>query len=328
MKAAVLHALGSPPVYEDFPDPRPTHDQLLIEVVAAALENVDKAQASGRHFSSRATFPGFPAVVGGDGVGRLDGKLIVFGGCAPPHGALAEKTIVPKAYAPFFMELADGVDPALAAAMPSSMLTSLLPLKFGARLQPGETVLVQGATGFAGRLAVQIAKKLGAGRVIGSGRDEASLKALPGLGADAVIDLKGPDAAVEAAYREFAGEEGYDVILDFLWGRPTELLLKTYVPEAIHMTAKPARLVQMGESAGPSVRLTADMLRTSGLQIIGASAGVVAAEVSGLAKQVHQWIANGEVQAEVERVALSDIGAAWTRPVHGKRLVIMPDPNV
>jgi NADPH2:quinone reductase len=195
-------------------------------------------------------------------------------------------------------------------------------------MQPGETVLVQRATGFAGRLAVQIAKKLGAGRVVGSGRDEASLQALPGLGAAAAIDLKGSDAAVEAAYREFTGNEGYDLTLDFLWARPTELLLKTYIPDVIRMSAKSTRLVQIGESAGPSASITADMLRTSGLQIMGGGAGIVAAEVPQLAAQVYEWIAGGEVRADVERVALSDIGSAWTRQVHGKRLVVMPDPSV
>ena len=327
MKAAVIHRLGDTPKYEDFPDPIPAEDQLLVNVIASALENVDRAQVSGRHFSSKATYPKFPAIIGSDGVGVIEGKTMVFGGCVSPYGAMAERTIVPKGYASIFIELTDGVNPALAAAAPSSTLASLLPLKFGAKLQPGEKVLVQGATGFAGRLAVQVAKKLGAGRVVGTGRDPISLETLRGLGADAVIDLKQSESKIEAAFRREAGEDGFDVILDFIWGRPTGILLKTFVPEHIGLSAKSVRLVQIGESSGSTISLAADMLRTSGLVVMGANSGIVAEEVPELALQVFDWITKGEVYAEVERVSLKDIGKVWNRQMHGKRLVIMPDPN-
>ncbi|HVN80318.1 MAG TPA: zinc-binding alcohol dehydrogenase family protein [Terriglobia bacterium] len=328
MKAAVLHKFGETPVYEDFPDPVPTEGQLLVDVVAAPLENIDRVQVSGRHFSSKSAYPKLPAIIGSDGVGLIDGKTMTFGGCVTPYGAMAEKSIVPKGYASFFMELADSLDPALAAAVPSSTLASLLPLKFGAKLQPGENVLIQGATGFAGRLALQVAQKLGAGRVVCTGRDPASLEALAGLGADAVIDLKQPESKIMAAFRREAGDSGYDVILDFVWGRPTDILLSTFVPEALGLSAKSVRLVQIGESGGPAISLTGESLRTSGLVIMGANAGIVAEEVPELAAQVFDWITNGELSAEVERVSLKEIGKVWKRQMHGKRLVVMPDPDV
>jgi NADPH2:quinone reductase len=199
-----------------------------------------------------------------------------------------------------------------------------LPLTFGARLEKGETVLVQGATGFAGRLAVQVAKKLGAGRVVGSGRDPASLRRLFELGADAIIDLGQPDAALAAAFKEEAGKKAFDVILDFVWGRPTEVLLRTLVPEGLGFASKRTRLVQIGESAGREIALQADMLRTSGLEIMGASAGIVPHEVPGLASQVFDWIRDGELRAEVERIRLEDVPGAWGHEVHGKRLVVIP----
>jgi NADPH:quinone reductase-like Zn-dependent oxidoreductase len=325
LKAAVVHKLGEIPRYEDFPDPVAADDQSIVDVVAASLENSDKALVSGHHYGSNSIYTKFPSVVGNDGVGIIDGKLMTFG-CTPPYGSMAEKTVIQKSYASLFMEIGDGVDPALAAAMPSSILTSLLPLTFGAKLQKGETVLIQGATGFTGRIAVQVAKKLGAGRVVGTGRDSTSLKVLPALGADEVIDLKKPDVELENEFREKAGE-GYDIILDFVWGHPTEILLKLFVPKALGFSAKDMRLVQIGEGAGHAVSLAADMLRTSGLTIMGATVGIRSEEVPALAAQAFQWIANSEIKAEVERVPLKEIEKAWTRQMPGKRSVIMPDVN-
>jgi NADPH:quinone reductase-like Zn-dependent oxidoreductase len=325
VKAAVVAAFGEVPRFEDFPDPVPSDEQRVIQVLAAPVENFDRAQVSGRHYASRTSFPAFPAVAGHAGVGVLNGKAVSFGGCVPPYGAMAEKTLVPRAYEAFFAPLPEGADAALFAAMPSSLLTALLPLTFGAKLMAGETVLVQGATGFAGRIAVQLAKRLGAGRVVGTGRDAASLGALPALGADAVIDLSAPDAALEEAFRREAGG-GYDVVLDYVWGHATEVLLRTLVPTEAAFAAKSIRVVQLGASAGDSIELSAEALRTSGVVLMGASAGIEAAQVPALAAKAYEWIASGAVTAEVERVALCDIEAAWTRTVHGRRLVVMPDP--
>jgi len=242
MKAAVLHKFGETPKFEDFPDPTPEDDQILVHVKAVALENVDKLMAEGSHFASQQFLSTLPAIVGFDGIGMLeDGRLVGFGGTKAPYGAMAEKTVVPGAYT---VPIPDGVDAVTAASLPASALTSLFPPRWGAKLQPGETVLINGATGVSGKLAVQIAKHLGAGRVVGTGRNEESMKQIRELGADVVIDLKQSDEELAQDFRKQAGE-GYDVILDFLWGHPTEVLIKTLVPKELRIS-KPIRLIQIG----------------------------------------------------------------------------------
>lgn len=149
----------------------------------------------------------------------------------------------------------------------------LFPLKWSAKLQAGETVLINGATGFAGKLAVQVARLLGAKRVIGTGRDAVQLAKLRDLGADAVIDLKQSDANVVEAFKQEAGASGYQIILDFVWGHPTELLLETLIPRELSLARQRVRLVQIGEMAGPTISLAAAALRTSELEILGAGSG-------------------------------------------------------
>jgi len=322
MKAAVLHAFGEVPRYEEFPDPVPGGDQKLVEVRAVALENVVRGLASGTHYGSKATYPELPAVVGIGGVGALDGKTVTFGGCVAPFGAMAERTIVPASAVGYFMEVPDGVDPELASAVPSSAITALGSLSMAAPISPGAAVLVQGATGFAGRLAVQIAKLLGAGRVVGTGRDPASLQALPGLGADAVIDLARPDAVVRDAFAREAGD-GYDVVLDYIWGHPTEVLLETLVPKGFAPPKALTRVVHIGAAAGHTVALAGEMVRTSGVSIVGLG-GLDRARFPEMTRTVFEWIRAGQLRAEVERVPLAQIAEAWVQKVHGRRLVITP----
>src|SRR4030095_10513858 len=195
MKAAVLHKFGETPKFEDFPDPTPAENELVVHVKAVALENVDKVMDRGTHYANKQFFPTLPAIVGLDGIGMLEnGQLIGFGGVKSPYGAMAEKTVIPAGY---YVPVPDGVDAVTAAALPASTLTSLFPLKWGAKLQPGETVLINGATGV---LAVQVAKLLGAGRVVGTGRHDETLQSLLALGADSVIDLKQPDEQLAKAF--------------------------------------------------------------------------------------------------------------------------------
>jgi len=323
MKAAVLHKFGKAPRYEDFADPTPGQDEIVIQVKAVALENIDRAMAKGTHFSTRQFLPQLPAIPGSDGIGQTeDGRLIGFGGMRPPYGSMAERAVIPAAYQ---IPIPDGVDAVTAAAAPSSTLTALFPLKWGAKLQPGETVLVNGATGFAGRLAIQVAKLLGAGRIVGTGRDAAALQSLRALGADDVIDLKQSLDRLAKAFKDAAGEAGYNVILDFLWSRPTETLVKTLVPDKLAFARGRIRLVQIGEAAGPAITLSADALRTSGLEIIGGGAGLTPEAIAEGTTQVWDWIKAGKVRAEVEAVPLKDVERAWNRAdLHGKRIVLIP----
>src|SRR5215813_10039103 len=156
MKAAVLHHFGDVPRYEDFPDPTPGENETLVQVKAVPLENIDKFMAAGTHYAVQQFLPSLPAIIGFDGIGmKEDGSLIGFGGIKPPYGALAEKVAIQ-----YSVPIPEGVDAVTAAAVPGPALTALFPLKWGAKLQAGETILINGATGFAGKLAVQIAKML------------------------------------------------------------------------------------------------------------------------------------------------------------------------
>ena len=323
MKAAVIYAFGDTPRYEEFPDPVPAQDDVLIQVRAVVLENFDKMTAAGKHYSSKSLFPAFPAIVGHSGVGTLaDGTLVSFGGVMSPYGTLAEKAIVPQRYRMYLSPVPDGVAASVAAALPASALTSLLPLKYGAKLQSGETVLINGATGVSGKVAVQIAKLLGAGRIVGTGRDKAGLRSIGRLGADAAIDLNQADGTITKEFLQEAGK-GYDIILDFLWGHPTELLLSTLVPKEAGFASHRTHFVQIGEAAGSEISLSADTLRTSGLEMTGA--GNISPEVVHEAlQQVWEWIKTHQLQIDIEEVPLREIAEAWQRKTEGKRIVIVP----
>jgi NADPH:quinone reductase-like Zn-dependent oxidoreductase len=319
MKAAVIHAFGDVPQYEEFPDPTFDPGDTLIRVHAVVLENFDKMTAAGKHYASNHLFPTFPAVVGHSGVGTLaDGTLVSFGGVKPPYGTMAEKAVVPQHYAQYISPVPRGVAASVAAALPASALTSLLPLKYGAKLQSGETVLINGATGVSGKVAIQIAKLLGAGRIVGTGRDEEGLHSIMQLGADAEIDLKQSDENITEAFLQEAGK-GYDIVLDFLWGHPTELLLKTLVPKAAGFATHRTRFMQIGEAAGSTLSLAAETLRTSGVEMTGA--GTIDPEALN---QAWEWIKENTLQIDIEKVSLKDITNAWQRTTEGKRIVIVP----
>lgn len=323
MKAAVIHAFGDIPRYETFPDPVLEQGDTLIEIRAVVLENFDKMTAAGKHYASQHLFPAFPAIVGHSAVGTLpNGTLVSFGGVKPPYGTMAEKAVVPEQYQMYITPVPHGVAASVAAALPASALTSLLPLKYGVKLQRGETVLINGATGVSGKVAVQIAKMLGAGQVIGTGRDDEGLQTIIQLGADAVIDLKQSDESVTEAFLREAGK-GYDIILDFLWGHPTELLLNTLIPKQAGFATHRTRFVQIGEAAGSHISLSAQTLRTSGVEMTGAG-NIPPDVVPEALQQVWEWIKEDTLHIDIEEVPLQNIAEAWQRNPQGKRIVIVP----
>ncbi len=320
MDAAVLHALGETPRFEQFPEPTAGADEAIVHVRAAALKPVDKQMSSGSHYASPRELP---VVCGADGVGNLDdGTRVFFGGPRRPYGAMAERTVVPRA---FCFPVPEGLDDDTAAALPNPGLSAWLSLTQRAKLARGETVLILGATGVTGKLAVQIAKLLGAGRVIAAGRNEKVLSTLPGLGADATIRLDKPGQDLKEAFTREAGDAGFHVIIDYLWGRPTEALLAAITREEFAAVTSETRLVQVGESAGPSISLPAAVLRSTPLTILG-TAGIPSREILVDAlQQVMARAARGELRVDTERVPLADIEDAWQRQdQHGRRLVVVP----
>lgn len=322
MKAAVLHELGQPPRCEEFPDPVPTSGEVVVRVKAASTKNIDKMMASGTHYDSHSQLP---VVVGTDGVGLLeDGTRVFCGGSRRPYGMMAEQTIVPRAWC---MPVPDGVDDAVAAALPNPALSSWMPLVWRAQLRPGETVLILGATGVAGKLAVQVAKILGAGRVVAAGRDEQVLKSLYDLGADEIVALNLPDQELTAAFAREAEMGNFNVILDFLWGHPTEVLLKVLTGHDFNKVSQRVRLIEIGEMAGPTITLPAEALRSSGVEIYGSGGGgiVPPKAIFETLPKVWELAIAGKLRIDVERVPLSDIENAWLRQdLHGRRLVVIP----
>ena len=319
MRAAVLHELGKPPRAEEFPEPTLGDGEVLVSVSASSLKSVDKQMAAGTQYASPRELP---VICGSDGVGRLaDGTRVFFGGPRRPYGAMSERTVVRRAQC---FSIPENVDDATAAAIPNPGVSAWLSLKHIAKLAAGETVLILGATGVTGKLAVQIAKILGAGKVIAAGRNEQRLAALRDLGADVTIALGRPDAELIEAFRIEAGQKQFDVIVDYLWGRPTELLLAAITKKEFAVAGAQIRLVEVGESAGPAITLPAAVLRSSPLTILG-TAGTPPWDVLADAfQQVMNHTANGELRIDIERVALSEIESAWTRDVPARRLIVIP----
>jgi NADPH2:quinone reductase len=230
--------------------------------------------------------------------------------------------VAPRA---FCFPLPPGIDDDTASALPNPAVSAWVSLTHRAKLSQGETVLVLGATGVTGQLAVQIAKLLGAARVVGVGRNERVLARLGELGADATIQLDQAADALKEAYLSEMGETGFDVILDYLWGEPTEALLAAITKREFAPTGKETRLVQAGESAGATIRLPAAVLRSTAVTILG-TAGIPPREVLFDAmKQVLARGAMGELRIETERVALAEIESVWKRPgTPGRRIVMVP----
>jgi NADPH:quinone reductase-like Zn-dependent oxidoreductase len=270
MKAAIVKELGQAPVYADFDEPIAGDGEALIDVTAAPLNHVTRYRASGTHYSSAGSLP---FVVGLDGVGRQEGqqsgKRVYFILPRAPFGSMAERTVVKASN---LVPLPDDLDDATAAAIALPAMSSWAALKERTKIAPGQVVLVNGATGISGRLAVQIAKHLGAGKVIATGRDRGMLDALAALGAEVTISLLQDEAALDEAFQKHFGD-GVDIVLDYLWGASAELLLAAAAK--MSKNAKLIRFIQIGSSGGPNISLPATVIRSSGLELIGCGMGSI-----------------------------------------------------
>ncbi len=317
MKAAVVLGPGGTPAYADFPAPTPAEEERLIEVTAAALTQLARGRASGAHYSSSGTYP---FVAGVDGVGKLeDGARVYFLLPRAPYGAFAEKTV---ATALQCLPVPDDLDDVTAAAIANPGMSSWAAFVDRARLAPGETVLLNGATGTSGRLAVQIAKHLGAKKVIATGRNPETLASLAALGADTTIALSADDAALEESFRSAFGER-VDVVLDYLWGRSAELLLSA-AAEAAPKSA-PVRFVQIGAVTGGRISLRADMLRSTPIEIMGSGLG----SVSGprFVASIGAVFASAKLaglQVATRVVPLAEIESVWMQTEDARRVVFVP----
>jgi len=319
MHAAVLHALGTPPRYEQFPEPTAGDAEVIVHVHSASLKPVDKQLASGSHYASPREFP---LVCGSDGVGHLnDGQRVFFGGTRAPYGAMAQRTVVRRA---FCFPAPAAVDDDTAAALPNPGVSAWLSLAHRARLAPGENVLILGATGVTGKLAVKIAKLLGASRVVAAGRNPQALDRLHQLGADAIIRLDVPPNELAEAFVREAGQSGFQVVIDYVWGSPTETFLAAITRKEFAVVTSETRFVQVGESAGPTISLPAAVLRSTALTILGTAGIPPRSVLVDALQQVMTHAASGELRIETERVPLADIESAWQRDQEPRRLVVIP----
>lgn len=306
MKAAVLYELGTTPIYTDFPEPAPENDQqVIVSVQAAMIKQLDLIKAAGKHYTH---YPSLPTVVGFDGIGRLeDGRRIYAIGVT---GMMAEKAIVTKNK---WTVLPNNLDDTLAAALPNALVGSDAALRLRAKIKKGDVVLVNGATGSTGMMAVQVAKYHGAATVIATGRNPTMLQKLKDLGADEVISLDQSDEAIIDQLKAVYKQTPIDIVIDYLWGHPTELLLAVFTNVTLQQRI---RIVAVGEMAGSKIALNVASLRSRDIELIGSGIGslspqAIANYLQNDLLEMFQEAAAGNLRLEVDVVPLSEVEQVW-----------------
>ena len=315
MKAAVVFDLNEGPIWADFTEPQPAAGYTLIDVRAAAISHVVKGRASGRHYSFDGTLP---FVVGIDGVGMTsDGQRVYFAFPSAPFGSMAQRAPVALQNC---LPLPDALDDISAAAMANPGMSAWAALVKRAQFQAGETVLINGATGSAGQLAVQIARYLGAKKIIATGRNT---QALAALAADECIDLTADEQTLNAQFAAASAGQ-IDVVVDYLWGRSAELLLPMlakYTPGD-----KPVRYVQVGSLAGADLALNGAVLRAAPLQLMGSGIGSLSMpQLLAATGEMLQAAGPGQFTIATTPLPLRDVAAAWPRDNSQKRTVFTLD---
>lgn len=313
MKAAVITSFDRPPRYMEIGEPVPeAPGEMLVEVLAAGLHHITRGRASGAHYSSTG-LP--PLVAGADGVGRgTDGKLRYFVQAPDRMGTMADKTVIELAHS---IELPDGCDPVTIAAAMNPAMASWLALRCRLPFQAARNVLVLGATGSSGSLAVQVARHLGAEQVIAAGRDERKLARLRELGATGIVTLD------DVRLGELACE--VDVVLDFVWGERAARLMETVLRQRRDRGA-PVTWIHIGSMAGDVAPVPGALLRAANFEIVGSGLGSVSLRaILGELPALAGEIARGTFRIDARTAPLSGVEQAWCEAGHGgARLVFVP----
>lgn len=321
MKAAVLYQKGEMPQYVDFPEPISRNNgEIIVKVKAVAIKHVDKSRASGKHYSSDEP-KGEGRVVGGDGICLLEDGTRVY--ALGVSGMAAEKAIIDKDRT---VEVPDALDDITAAALPNAVIGSAMGLRFKANIQPGDVVLINGATSFTGRVAIQIAKHYGAKKVIVTGRNPESLNELKALGADELVSILQDDHAFTVAIKAIHKETPIDVIIDYLWGHTAEMLFNCFKGDGSF--SNKVRYVSVGSITGDLIQMSAANLRSIDLELTGSGMGAWSRKHVGLffseiLPEMYDLAAKGEIKIETIAVKLEDIAELWNLDVQGgQRLVV------
>lgn len=313
MKAAVVSSFDNPPRYEDFDLRVPAdNDAMVITVLAAGLHPRVLSQANGSHYTSTDELPLVPGI---DGVGRdCDGNLRYFVLPDVTLGSMAEQTVIDARRS---IVLPEGTDPIAVAAAMNPAMSSWVALRRRTTFEAGSSVLVIGATGSAGQLAVQVAKSFGASRIVAAGRDPQRLASLPALGAtDTVVFDGDADALAEVA-------ADVDVVIDYLWGPPAAAAMTAMVTERADR-AKPLTWIQIGSVAGATAAIPSAALRASRTQIIGSGQGSVATrEILAELPAIARAIADQTFTIDAQAVPLSDIERVWGEAARSQRRIVI-----
>jgi NADPH:quinone reductase-like Zn-dependent oxidoreductase len=314
MKAAIVKAPNTSPVYGDFAEPAARDGHTIVRVKASALSQLTKSRASGSHYSSDGAFP---AVAGTDGVGvSEDGRRVYFALPEAPFGSLAERSLVA---AQRCILVPNELDDITAAAIANPGMSAWAALVERAHLQPGETVLVNGATGTAGRIAVQLAKYLGAGKVIATGRNEAELEQVKTLGADVVIPFSlgalhplGAKRYEQALIEELG--KSIDVVLDYLWGETARAVIAAIAKGVEDVT--PVRFVHVGGASGEaSIDLPGAGLRSSSIVLMGSGyKSVPLPALLNAVRNTFDAVGPAKLRIATKSVPLSEVESHWNAP--------------
>jgi NADPH:quinone reductase-like Zn-dependent oxidoreductase len=323
MKAAVVKGPGQKPQYTDFSEPLAKEGEELISVRAAALSHFTKGRASGAHYSADGMFP---AVAGADGVGVThDGRRVYFVLPDAPNGAMAQTAVVRSRQC---IDLPAGIDDVTAAAIANPGMSAWAALMERAHLQAGETVLINGATGTAGRLAVQIAKYLGASKVIATGRDAEALEEVRDLGADVVIpfDLNASNPQGSKHYEDSLREQfatGINVVVDYLWGKSAETVIVA-IAKAID-DATPVRFVHVGGASGGDIALPGAALRSSAIVLMGSgNKSIPLPRLLTSIKSVFDAFVPARLSIKTKAVPLAEVGKTWDDNGKSRIVFVLP----
>ena len=321
MKAAVLHQLGSLPIYEEFPTPVPQNEnQLILNMKASSLKNLDKLRASGKHYAS---YTDLPEVVGFDGVGVLENGTRVY--AQGITGMMAEKALISKNS---YFVLPDKIDDFTAAALPNAVIGATMALRFRAKMKKGDVVLINGATGVTGQIAVQMAKLDGASTIIVTGRNSESLEKLKSLGADLIVSLMQDDESIINQLKEIQSNTPVNIVIDYLWGHPVELIINSLKGGGLNNITSKIRIVTVGSMAGENINLTSGTLRSTAIEILGSGIGSISKEEmvlfnTEILSEMFQLAAEGKLSIDTESSTLSEIETIWNyKSTPGKRLVV------